>query len=78
MGPQKLQCCPMSMSTETWFSVNDIGYKLLLFFSIDIYFRETLIDSEFPQHKDMLPYSKAVKPLNMKKKVKSLFTFFVL
>jgi len=40
--------------------------------------RETLINPEFPQHKDVLPYSMAVKPLNMKKKVKSQFTFFVL
>jgi len=39
-------------------------------------FREALINSEFPQHKDVLPYSMAVKPLNMKKKVKSHFTFF--
>jgi len=40
--------------------------------------KETLINSEFPQHKDVLSYSMAVKPLNMKKKVKSHFTFFVL
>ena len=36
------------------------------------------MNSAFPQHKDVLPYSMAVKPLNMKKKVKSHFTFFVL
>jgi len=29
--------------------------------------KEALINSEFPQHKAVLPYSMAVKPLNMKK-----------
>ena len=45
---------------------------------VRLLFKETLINSEFPQHKAVLPYSMAVKPLNMKKKVKSHFTFFVL
>jgi len=40
--------------------------------------KETLINSEFPQHKDVLPFSMVDKPLKMKKKVKSHFTFFVL
>jgi len=40
--------------------------------------RETLINPEFPQHKDVLPFSMVDKPLKMKKKVKSHFTFFVL
>ena len=40
--------------------------------------KETLINSEFPQHKAVLPYSMTVKPLNMKRKVKCDFTFFLL
>gem|GEM_PF-6390662 len=40
--------------------------------------KETLINSEFPQHKDVLPFSMVDKPLKMKKKVKCDFTFFVL
>ena len=43
-----------------------------------IQFKETLINSEFPQHMDVLLFSIADKPLKMKKKVKSNFTFFVL
>ncbi|GMR01473.1 MAG: hypothetical protein BMS9Abin19_0863 [Gammaproteobacteria bacterium] len=47
--------------------------------SRDFYTRlmEVLINSEFPQHKDVLPFSMANKPLKMKKKVKSHFTFFM-
>jgi len=43
-----------------------------------LFVREALINSEFPQHKDVLPFSLAGKPLEMKKKVKSHFIFFVL
>jgi hypothetical protein len=39
--------------------------------------RETLINSEFPQHMDVLPFSVADKPLKMKNKIKSHFIFFV-
>jgi len=39
---------------------------------------ETLINSEFPQHMDVLPFSVAYQPLKMKKKIKSHFIFFVL
>ena len=39
---------------------------------------ETLINSEFPQHKDVLPFSMTNKSLKMKKKGKSHFRFFVL
>ena len=41
-------------------------------------FMETLINSEFPQHKDVLPFSMTHKSLKMKKKGKSHFPFFVL
>ena len=34
--------------------------------------KETLINSEFPQHMDVLPFSVADKPLKMKNKIKSL------
>ena len=33
--------------------------------------KETLINSEFPQHMDVLPFSVADKPLKMKSKIKS-------
>ena len=35
--------------------------------------KETLINSEFPQHMDVLPFSVAGKPLKMKNKIKSNF-----
>ena len=40
--------------------------------------KETLINSEFPQHKDVLPFSMTNKSLKMKKKGKSHFPFFAL
>jgi len=40
--------------------------------------KETLINSEFPQHRDVLPFSMTNKSLKMKKKGKSHFPFFVL
>jgi len=40
--------------------------------------KEILINSEFSQHMDVLPFSVADKPLKMKKKIKSHFIFFVL
>jgi len=40
--------------------------------------KETLINSEFPQHMDVLLFSVADKPSKMKKKIKSHFIFFVL
>jgi len=44
-------------------------------FMRDVYtacnFKETLINSEFPQHMDVLPFSMAEKPLKMKNKIKS-------
>jgi len=40
--------------------------------------RETLINSEFLQHMDVLPFSVAGKPQKMEKKIKSHFIFFVL
>jgi len=39
--------------------------------------KETLINSEFPQHMDMLPFSAADKPLKMKNTIKSNFILFV-
>ena len=39
--------------------------------------KETLINSEFPQHMDMLPFSMAYQPLKMKNKIKSNFILFV-
>ena len=43
-----------------------------------LYTKETLINSEFPQHKDVLPFSMTNKSLKMKKKGKSHFPFFAL
>jgi len=40
--------------------------------------KETLTNSEFPQHMDVLPFSMADKLLKMKKKGKSHFSFFLL
>jgi len=38
------------------------------------FFQETLINSEFPQHMDVLPFSVADKPLKMKNKDKIVLT----
>jgi len=49
--------------------------------TIAIFYRnsmEALINSEIPQHMEVLPFSMADKSLKMKEKVKSHFTFFVL
>ena len=43
-----------------------------------LFIKDTLINSEFPQHMDVLPFSVADKPLKMEKKIKSHFIFFVL
>jgi hypothetical protein len=43
-----------------------------------ILLKETLINSEFAQHKDALPFSMTNKSLKMKKKGKSHFLFLVL
>jgi len=43
-----------------------------------INFKETLMNSEFPQHMNVLPFSMADKPLKMKNKIKSHFILFVL
>jgi len=40
--------------------------------------KETLINSEFPQHKHVLPFSMTNKSLKMMKKGRSHFSFFVL
>jgi len=43
-----------------------------------VFIKETLINSEFPRHKDVPPFSMADKPLKMKEKIKSHFIFSVL
>jgi len=42
------------------------------------YFKRALINSGFPQHMDVLPFSMGDKLLKMEKKGKSYFPFFVL
>jgi hypothetical protein len=54
------------------------GAPCALAFARTAIIKETLINSEFPQHKDMLPFSMTNKSLKMKKKDKSHFPFFVL
>jgi hypothetical protein len=46
-------------------------FSVLLLQTCIYYVQETLINSEFPQHMDVLPFSMADKPLKMKNKIKS-------
>jgi len=59
-------------STQSWLILLKLNTACTLFI------KETLINSEFPQHMDVLPFSVADMPLKMKNKIKSHFILFVL